>query len=135
MTVRLHIDRCAFENWDPDLHTWTVEDGIYILNATVETPAQIDWRNRADITLRYDGESPYSWGADTSIKEIYEHPELKAALRRFMDAHGLPWENVIMTYEYTAKDSVSLMLKNAGCSDAAFAEFIEILRQMRYLKQ
>ena len=135
VTVRLHIDRRAFESWDSDLHTWTLEDGIYILNATAETPDQIDWRNRADITLRYDGESPYSWGANTSIKEIYENPELQAALRRFMDTNGLPWENVLNTYEYTAKDSVSLMLKNAGCSDAAFAEFMETLRQMRYLKQ
>ncbi|MBO4876769.1 MAG: glycoside hydrolase family 3 C-terminal domain-containing protein [Ruminococcus sp.] len=135
VTVRLHIDWRAFESWDPDLHTWTREDGIYILNATVESPDKIDWHKRADITMRYDVRSPYSWGADTSIKEIYENPELKAALRRFMDAHGLPWENVLTTYEYTAKDSVSLMLKNAGCSDEAFAEFTETLRQMRYLKK
>ena len=135
VTVRLHIDRRAFESWDPDLHKRTLEDGIYILNATVETPDQIDWRNRADITLRFDGESPYNWGANTSIKEIYENPELNAALHRFMDANGLPWDAVITTYEYTAKDSVSLMLKNAGCSDEAFAEFTETLRQMRHLKQ
>ena len=134
VTVQMHIDRRAFESWDPDLHTWTLEDGVYILNATVETPDTIDWRNRADITLRYAGESPYSWGADTSIKEICETPELNSALRRFMDTHGLPWEHVLTTYEYTAKDSVSLMLKNAGCSDEAFAEFMEVLRQMRHLK-
>ena len=134
VTVRLHIDCRAFECWDSDLHAWTLEDGNYILNATVGTPDDIDWTNRADITLRYDGESPYSWGKNTSIKEIYEHPELQAALRRFMDAHGLAWENVLMTYEYTAKDSVGMMLKNAGCPDEAFAEFTDILRQMRYMK-
>lgn len=133
-TVRLHIDRSAFESWDPDLHKWTLEDGNYILNATVKTPDSINWWNRADIVLRYDGESPYSWGLNTSIKEIYETPELKAALHRFMDAHGLPWEHVLTTYEYTAKDSVRLMLKNAGCSDEALAELAEVLRQMRYLK-
>ncbi|MBP0971730.1 MAG: hypothetical protein J5753_06790, partial [Oscillospiraceae bacterium] len=83
---------------------------------------------------RSDAESPYSWGANTSIKEIYENPALNAALRRFMDENGLAWENVLTTYEYTAKDSVSLMLKNAGCSDEAFAEFMETLRQMRHLK-
>ncbi|MCR4761283.1 MAG: glycoside hydrolase family 3 C-terminal domain-containing protein [Oscillospiraceae bacterium] len=134
VTVRLHIDRRAFESWDSDLHTWTLEDGNYILNATVEMPDDINWRNRADITLHCDGESPYSWGSNTSIKEIYETPELNAALHRFMDANGLPWEAVITTYEYTAKDTVSLMLKTAGCTDEAFAEFMETLRQMRYLK-
>ena len=134
LTVRMHIDRRAFESWDPDLHKWTLEDGNYILNATVETPDAINWRNRADIVLRYDGESPYSWGLNTSIKEIYETPELKDALRRFMDAHGLPWEHVLTTYEYTSKDSVGLMLKNADCSDETFAELAEVLRQMRYLK-
>ena len=134
VTVRLHAARRAFESWDADLHTWTLEDGIYILNATVESPDKIDWHNRADLTLRSDAESPYSWGANTSIKEIYETPALNAALRRFMDENGLAWENVLTTYEYTAKDSVSLMLKNAGCSDEAFAEFMETLRQMRHLK-
>ncbi len=135
ITVRLHINRHAFESWDSDLHSWTIEDGVYILNATIETPDKIDWRNRADLTLRYDGESPYSWGAKTSIKEIYENQELKSALSRFMNTHGLPWENVITTYEYTAKDSVSLMLKNSGCSDETLTEFIDTLKQMRYLKQ
>ena len=134
VTVRLHIDRRAFESWDPDLHKWTLEDGNYILNATVKTPDAIDWWNRADLTLRYDGDSPYSWGVNTSIKVIYETPELKAALQRFMDANGLPWEHVLTTYEYTAKDSVGLMLKSAGCSDETIAEFAEILRQMWHLK-
>ena len=135
VTVRMHIDRRAFESWDPDLHTWTLEDGNYILNATVQSPDAINWYNLADLTLRYDGDSPYSWGVNTSIKEIYETPELKDALQRFMDAHGLPWENVLTTYEYTAKDSVSLMLKNAGCPDEVIAEFAEILRKLRYLKK
>ena len=134
VTVRLHIDRCAFESWDPDLHKWTLEDGNYILNATEKTPDAINWWNRADITLHYDGESPYSWGVNTSIKEIYETPELNDALHQFMDAHRLTWENVLTTYEYTAKDSVSLMLKNAGCPDEVIAEFAEILRKMRYRK-
>ncbi len=135
VTVRMHVDRRAFESWDPDLHTWTLEDGIYILNATVETPDAIDWQNMADITLRCDTKSPYSWGVNTSIKEIYETPELNAALQRFMDAHGLAWEHVLTTYEYTAKDSVSLMLKNAGCSDEVIAEADAVWRKMRYLKK
>ncbi len=135
VTVRMHVDRRAFESWDSDLHTWTLEDGIYILNATVETPDAIDWQNTADITLRCDAESPYSWGVNTSIKEIYETPELNAALHRFMDAHGLAWEHVLTTYEYTAKDSVSLMLKNAGCSDEVIAEADAVWRKMRYLKK
>ena len=135
VTVRMHVDRRAFESWDPDLHAWTLEDGQYVLCATAGDADSVDWHTQADITLRYDGESPYSWGAETSVKEIYENPELHAALLRFMNAHGLPWENVLTTYDYTPKDSVGLMLKNAGCSDAAFAEYMEILRQMRHLKQ
>ncbi|HAG14160.1 MAG TPA: hypothetical protein DCG49_09900, partial [Ruminococcus sp.] len=41
VTVRMHIDRRAFESMDPDLHKWTLEDGNYILNATVKTPDAI----------------------------------------------------------------------------------------------
>lgn len=52
----------------------------------------------------------------------------------FIHLRYLPWENVLTTYEYTAKDSVSLMLKNAGCPDEVIAEFAEILRKMRYRK-
>ena len=135
VTVQMHVDRRAFESWDPNLRAWTLEDGQYILNATVEDADAIDWWNRFDLVLRYDGESPYSWGARTRIKEIMENPDLKAALQGFMQIHGLPWECVLSAYEYTPQDSVGKMLKNAGCSDAAYAEFMETLRNMRHLKK
>ncbi|MBR5682789.1 MAG: glycoside hydrolase family 3 C-terminal domain-containing protein [Ruminococcus sp.] len=133
--VHLHVDSRSFESWDPDLHAWTLEDGEYVLNATVEDSGAVDWHDRAGIVLRYDGESPYSWGENTSIKEIYENPQLKAALCSFMQSHGLSWEMVLTTYQYTAMDSVGKLLDNTGCSDALKAEFMDILRQMRYLKR
>ena len=135
VTVHLHVERRSFESWDPDLHVWTLEDGEYVLNATVGDSNTIEWSDPSGIILRYDGESPYSWGEHTSIKEIYEKPELKAALYSFFQTHELSWENVLSTYQYTAKDSIEKVLNNSGCSDEAYAEFINILRQMRYLKR
>ena len=134
VTVHLHIDRRSFESWDPDLHEWTLEDGEYILNATVESPNSIDWSNSSGIILRYDGESPYSWGEHTSIKEIYENPNLKSALFSFYQSHRLSWESILSTYQYTAMDSIGKVLNNSGCSAETYAEFISTLRQMRYLK-
>ena len=135
MTVHMHVDRRAFESWDPDRHEWTLEDGEYVLNATVEDANAIDWHDTAGVLLHYDGESPYSWGENTSIKEIYENPVLKAALLRFITDHGLPWENILTTYQYTAMDSIGKVLNSMNCSDKAYAEFIDTLRQMRCLKK
>ena len=94
----------------------------------------IDWSDSSGIILRYDGESPYSWGEHTSIKEIYENPDLKSALFSFYQSHGLSWESILSTYQYTAMDSIGKVLNNSGCSAEAYAEFISTLRQMRYLK-
>ncbi len=135
VTVHMHVDRRAFESWDPDRHEWTLEDGEYVLNATVEDANAIDWHDTAGVLLHYDGESPYSWGENTSIKEIYENPVLKAALLRFITDHGLPWENILTTYQYTAMDSIGKVLNSMNCSDKAYAEFIDTLRQMRCLKK
>lgn len=135
VTVHLHVDRRSFESWDPDLHAWTLEDGEYVLKATVEDANAIDWSDPFGIILRYDGESPYSWGEHTSVKEIYEDHELKPALYRFIQAHSLSWETVLSTYQYTAMDSIGKLLNNMGCSDEAYDEFIGTLRQMRHLKR
>lgn len=135
VTVHMHVDRRAFESWDSDLHTWTLEDGQYVLNATVKDAGDIDWRNHADVVLRYDGESPYSWGENTSVKEIYENPELKAALVQFMQSHGLSWEEVLTTYQYTANVSIGNMFKTMGCPDEAHDNFMDTLKQMRRLKK
>lgn len=135
VTVQMHVERRAFESWDPDLRAWTLEDGQYILNATLIDADAIDWWNRSDIVLRYDGESPYSWGANTRIKEIVENPDLKAALQGFMQVHGLPWEAVLSTYQYTPQDSIGKMLHNIACPDDAFSELMETLRNMRHLKR
>jgi beta-glucosidase len=135
VTVHLHVERRSFESRDPDLHEWTLEDGEYVLNATVEDSNSIDWSDPSGIILRYDGESPYSWGEHTSIKEIYENPELKTALFKFFQSHELSWETVLSTYQYTSMDSIEKVLDNVNCPDEAYAEFINILRHMRYLKR
>ncbi len=135
VTVQMHVDRRAFESWDPNLRAWTLEDGQYILNATVGDADAIDWRSRFDAVLRYDGESPYSWGEGTSIREIIENPDLKAALQSFMQVHGLPWEKVLWTYEYIPQERVGKTLRNAGCSAEALAEWLQTLRSMRHLKR
>lgn len=135
VTINLHVDKRAFESWDPDLHTWTLEDGQYVLNATVKDAGDIDWRDRADIVLQYDGESPYSWGENTSVKEIYENPNLKVALQQFIQSHGLSWEAVLTTYQYTANVSIGNLFKTMGCPGEAYNNFMDTLKRMRCLKR
>ncbi len=133
-SVKLHIDRRAFESWDPDLHVWTLEDGEYVLNATVEDAGAVDWRKQAGTVIRYEGESPYSWGSSTSIKEIYEMPELRDALYKFMNSNGLPWESILTAYRYTSMDSIGKTFDNMGCSADVYEGFMDILRRLRPLK-
>ena len=88
---------------------------------------------QASVAVYADVESPYSYGADTDVKTLYETDSLYAILRRFMKAHGLPWELVLSSYEYTAQDKLSVILDRAGCAaearEALYAEMRAVQRK------
>lgn len=108
--VSFTLDRHAFESYDPNLHKWIMEEGFYELYAGLSSrDLQASCRVYADVV------SPYTYGENTSVKVIMENAELKAVLRAFFEEMQLPWTAILTSYEYTAQDTIGLILAQVNC--------------------
>lgn len=109
-TVSFTLDRHAFESYDPNLHRWVMEEGFYQIFAGLSSrDLQADCRVYADVV------SAYTYGESTSVKVIMENHELKAVLSDFFAETRLPWTAILTSYEYTAQDTIGMILDQAGC--------------------
>ncbi len=110
-TITVTLDRHAFESYDPNLHMWTMEEGYYeILSGFSSMDIQ------GACTVYADVESPYSYGANTSVKVIMERGELKDIVKQFFAEKVLPWSAMLTGYEYTAQDTIELILGQVNCA-------------------
>lgn len=113
-TVSFTLDRHAFESYDPNLHAWTMEEGFYEISAGLSSrDLQAHCRVYADTV------SPYSYGESTSVKVIMENDSLRKLLSEFFEEMKLPWSAILTSYEYTAQDTIGMILKQTGCSEDA----------------
>ncbi len=110
--ISFALSRHDFESYDPNLHSWTMEEGFYEISAGLSSHDL-----QADCTVYADVESPYSYGADTSVKVIMEDERLKAAVSGFFAETGLPWTAILTSYEYTAQDTVGMILEQVNCAE------------------
>lgn len=111
-----------FASYDPNLHAFTAEEGVYeLLIATSST----DIRDVARIYLETD--SPYSYGPDTSVKEFYENPELKELLLAFWAEQG--WEMQILesNYQYTSQRTLHSVLPKGEEESEAVKRFYSVI--------
>lgn len=111
-TVSFTLDRRAFESYDPNLHTWTMEEGFYEISAGLSSRDL-----QAHCSVYADTVSPYSYGKSTAVKIIMEDERLKKLLMDFFAEMKLPWSAVLTSYEYTAQDTIGMILKQTGCSE------------------
>ncbi|MBR6108066.1 MAG: glycoside hydrolase family 3 C-terminal domain-containing protein [Oscillospiraceae bacterium] len=120
------LDRHAFESYDPNLRAWTMEEGEYVIGAGFSAvDIQVSASAYANVT------SPYSCGAGTSIKEIYEDDRLQQILHNFMDAHDMPWTLILSTYEYTAQDNLQKVFDILGTPENVRGTLYAALRAVR----
>lgn len=110
-TVSFTLNRHDFESYDPDLHKWTMEEGFYEIHAGLSSRDL-----QAFCTVYADVESPYTYGAGTSVKIIMENEELRMLLNNFFTEKNLPWTAILTSYEYTAQDTVGMILEQLECS-------------------
>lgn len=110
-TVSFALNRQAFESYDPNLHQWTMEEGFYEIYAGLSSRDL-----QASCTVYADVESPYSYGANTSIKVIMENDALRAVIRDFFTETNLPWTAILTSYEYTAQDTIGMILEQVSCA-------------------
>ncbi len=124
-TVAFILDRHAFESYDPNLHRWTMEEGYYELLAGFSSRDI-----QRTCTVYADVESPYSYGANTSVKVLMEDDRLKETVMEFFAEKKLPWTLLLTSYEYTAQDTIEKILKAAGCGSDVKEELYGRLRKV-----
>ncbi|MBQ8922754.1 MAG: glycoside hydrolase family 3 C-terminal domain-containing protein [Oscillospiraceae bacterium] len=120
------LGRHAFESYDPNLHAWTFEEGGYRIFAgfsAMHVPVSVP--------VCADTESPYTYGAGTPVKTVYENEQLCKILHDFMDAHGMPWTLILSTYEYTAQDPLQKIFDMLGTPEPLRNELYAALRAVR----
>lgn len=111
-TVSVTLDRHAFESYDPNLHTWTMEEGYYKISAGFSSG-----KAEGSCTVYADVESPYSYGAKTAVKIIMEREELKNIVKEFFVEKSFLWSAMLTSYEYTAQDTIELILEQVNCTE------------------
>lgn len=116
----------AFESYDPNLHAWTLEEGRYVLTAGFSS-ADL----QASCTLYADVCSPYTYGANTSNLIIMENDALRSLVADFFEKEGCSWTLMLTSYEYTAQDTLGLILDRAGCAEEKREPLYAAMRAVR----
>lgn len=111
--IRFTLHRHDFESYDPNLHTWVMEEGFYTIAAGLSSRDI-----HAQCSIYADTESPYSYGKRTSVKIIMEHPQLKEIAESYFTQQGLPWTAMLTSYEYTAQDTIGQIMAQLHVTDA-----------------
>lgn len=125
VTISLTLNRHAFESYDPNLHAWTMEEGYYeILAGLSSCDLQASCKVYAEV------ESPYSYGANTSVKILMEREELKSKVKNFFTEKKFPWAAMLTSYEYTAQDTIEEILAQVGCAGEERKELYAALRMV-----
>jgi len=82
-----------------------VEEGLYDLILAQSS------RDVADsLRIYLDCRSPYSYGANSSVKEFYENPELKELLLDFLSEHAVDRQLTDGCYQYTSQKKLKEVL-------------------------
>ncbi len=121
--VSVTLERHAFESYDPNLHAWTMEEGYYEITAGLSSCDL-----QASCTVYAEVESPYSYGASTSVKIIMEREALKDIVKAFFAEKGFPWSAMLTSYEYTAQDTIELILGQVHCAEEDQKELYQRLK-------
>ena len=121
--ISVTLSRHTFESYDPNLHAWTMEEGYYeIITGLSSCDLQ------ASCTVYAEVESPYSYGASTSVKIIMECEALKDIVKAFFAEKGFPWSAMLTSYEYTAQDTIELILGQVHCAEEDRKELYQRLK-------
>ena len=126
-TVSFTLDRHAFESYDPNMHKWVMEEGFYEIFAGLSSRDL-----QASCMVYADVESPYTYGENTSVKVIMENSELKNVLFAFFAEAQLPWTAILTSYEYTAQDTIGLILEQVNCKET---DRETLFKRMRHVKK
>lgn len=126
MEVSVTLEKSVFESYDPNLHRFTFEEGEYTIFAGFSSRDL-----QAECAVYADVRSPYTYGKDTSILIIMNHPQLHETVRTFFTEMQLPCSEILTSYEYTAQDTIGQILSHLGCCEDCREQLYERLSRIR----
>ncbi|MDO5558138.1 MAG: glycoside hydrolase family 3 N-terminal domain-containing protein [Oscillospiraceae bacterium] len=129
-TVSFTLGKKAFASFDMDHDKWIAEDGYYdILIADSSDENCIRESGRVYL----ESENEYSYGLNSTIKVLSEHPELAGALHKLCDNTGTEWQIIKTNYQYTPNKTLKNLFleKNIPIQGSAVSDFIRDVKQVR----
>ncbi len=117
-----------FASYDMDYKEWIAEEGYYdVMIATSSAEKDVVQSERVYLV----NQTPYSYGMNSTIKVLYEEPQLKESLRALWSAKQWDWQIVESNYQYTANRKLSEILPMA-CDekDEAIRMFVSAVEKV-----
>lgn len=87
-----------FASFDPDYNEWLAEEGYFDIIAA-SSSAEKDIRLQTRVYLK--NQNQYSYGEHSTVKVMYEHPELRELLSGLWVRQKWDWQIVASNYQYT----------------------------------
>ena len=130
--IAFKISKEQLASYDTDRKMWTVEEGYYdVIASTSSAEGDIFARERVYIEC----ESPYRYGLTSTVKTVYEKPELKEALRTLWEKKEWDWGIVESNYQYTSNRTICEIMpgqdKGNEASDKLIVAFVETVKQVK----
>ena len=121
--VAFTLTKEQFASYDMDYHAWIAEEGFYeIIIAT--SSAERDIKQSQNVYLI--NKTPYSYGVNSTIKVLYEEPQLKESLRALWSAKQWDWQIVESNYQYTPnRKLVEVLPEQCNEDDELLNMFVE----------
>lgn len=97
-TLDFALSKADLVSYDGDRKEWIAEEGYYEVLVAVSS-AEEDVK--ASFRFYLEAKTPYSYGVESSVKTIYEHPQLKELAIELWQTEG--WDMGILesNYQYT----------------------------------
>lgn len=120
--VTFTLSKEQFASYDMDYKEWIAEEGYYdILVATSSSEQDVVQSERVYLV----NQTPYSYGLNSTVKVLYEEPQLKECVRRLWDAKKWDWQIVESNYQYTAnRKLLEILPEECGEQDEAIRAFV-----------
>lgn len=126
--VTFILNKEQFASYDMDYKEWIAEEGYYdILVATSSADKDVVQSERVYLV----NQTPYSYGMNSTVKALYEEPQLKESVKALWTAKQWDWQIVESNYQYTANRKLSEILpEKCEESDRDILAFIEAVEKV-----
>lgn len=126
--VSFTLDKEQFASYDMDYKEWIAEEGYYdIIVATSSAEKDIVQSERVYLV----NQTPYSYGLNSTVKVLYEEPQLKESVKKLWSAKQWDWQIVESNYQYTANHKLSDVLpEQCDENDEAILAFTTSVKQV-----